>query len=106
MRKKRPSLEEVLRRRGQLIERAQMQRERIAENLVGLRGVVSWIDRGLEVAAYLRTHPLALTAAGAMALLVLRRPLMRGGLFRIIRRGFAAWRTILMVRSVALKLAR
>jgi len=106
MSRRRLSLEEVLRRRGQLVERAQVQRERIAEDMVGLRGVVSCIDHGLEVVAYLRAHPLALVGTGAVALVVLRRALMRGGVFRIVRRGFAAWRTILMVRSVALKLAR
>jgi len=104
--KKRPSLQEVLRRREQLLERARTQRERIGESVAGLQGVVSCIDRGLEAVAYLRAHPLALAGAGMAVLVVLRRPLLRGGLLGIVRRGFMAWRTMLAVRSVALKLAR
>lgn len=104
--KKRPSLEEVLRHRQQLIERAEAQRERIGEALAALRAEASWIDRGLEAGAYLRSHPLAAVAGALVVFLVLRRPLLGGGLLAIARRGFLAWRIANAVRSLAVKFAR
>ena len=104
--RKRPSLQEVLRHREQLVARAEAQRGRIAENLGALRRAASWVDRGFEAAAYLRAHPLALAATGLLLLVALRRPLFGGGLLAVARRGFLAWRTILALRAVALKLAR
>jgi len=104
--RKRPSLEEVLRHRQQLIECAEAQRERIGEALAALRAEASWIDRGLEAGTYLRSHPLVLVGGAIAVLLVLRRPLLRGGLLGIARRGFLAWRIVHSVRSLALKFAR
>jgi len=102
----RPSLEEVLRRRAQLVERAQFQRGRVAADMQALRDATAWVDRGVEAIAYLRAHPLALAGIAIVALLVLRRPLFSMGLLRFARRGFFAWRGVLALRALALKLAR
>jgi hypothetical protein len=105
--KRRPSLEEVLLRRAELIERAAFQRARMADDLEALRGVAAWVDRGADAINYLRSHPLALGGAVVVVLLVLRRPLLRGGgLVRAVRRGFVAWRTFVALRALALRLAR
>jgi hypothetical protein len=102
----RPSLEEVLRRRSQLVERAAMQRERFPEDTQGLRTAMGWFDRGAEAVAYLRAHPLALAGVAIVALVVLRRPLLGGGLVRVAKRGFVAWRGVVALRSLAQKLGR
>jgi hypothetical protein len=60
----------------------------------------------MQGATYLRQHPLVLIGAGVVVLVVLRRPLARGGLVRLIQRGFVLWRGFLAVRSLALRLAR
>jgi hypothetical protein len=60
----------------------------------------------MEAAAYLRAHPLVLAGAGVLILVVFRRPFLRGGLVRVIERGFVAWRGFLALRALAVKLDR
>ncbi|HQR53068.1 MAG TPA: YqjK family protein [Burkholderiales bacterium] len=103
---RRRSLREVLGRRASLVESAQSQREWLARDFQALRGPTRWVDKGMEGAHYLRQHPLVLVGAGVVVLVVLRRPLVRGGWLRLIRRGFVLWRGFVTVRSVAMRLAR
>lgn len=103
--KKRPSLREVLGRRATLVESAQWQRQRLAQDFRALRGPTLWVDKGIEGAHYLREHPLVLVGAGVVVLVIFRRPLVRGGWLRLVRRGFVIWRGIATIRSVAMRLA-
>jgi hypothetical protein len=104
--RKRPSLRDVLDHRAQLVARAQVQRQTIAGDLQVLRGLTAWVDRGIEAGTYLRAHPVVLVGASVVILVVFRRPLLGGGWMRVIRRGFVAWRALLALRGVAVRLAR
>lgn len=104
--RKRRSLREVLGRRASLLASAQSQREQVAQDFRALHGPTRWVDKGMEGVDYVRQHPLVLVGAGVVVLVVLRRPLKRGGWIRLIRRGFMIWRGIVTVRSVAMGLAR
>jgi hypothetical protein len=104
--KKRRTLPEVLGRRASLVASAQSQRERLTEDFLALRRATRWVDKGVQGATYLRQHPLLLVGAGIVTLLVLRRPLARGGWLRLIQRGFVVWRGVVAVRTLALRLAR
>jgi hypothetical protein len=103
--RKRLSLQDVAHRRAELLARAQAERERVAGEFRSLRGATVWVDRGMEAAKYLRAHPLVLAGAGIAVLVVFRRPFLRGGWVRVIQRGFVAWRGILALRAVAVRLA-
>ena len=63
---------EIVRRKERLIARAEAQRGAIAVAFQQLRRPVGILDRGLEVARYLRAHPV-LVAALVAALVVFRR---------------------------------
>ena len=102
----RRSLEEVRWRRAQLVERAAVQRGRVADEMQALRDATAWVDRGAEAIAYLRAHPVALAGIVIVGLVVLRRPVFGGGVARVARRGFIAWRGAVALRALALKLAR
>jgi hypothetical protein len=103
---KRRSLGDVLGRRTSLVARAQSQREQVAQEFRALRGATVWVDRGMRGANYLRAHPFVLVGAGVVVLVVFRRPLARGGWVRLIQRGFVAWRGVLALRTLAVRLAR
>jgi hypothetical protein len=100
------TLPEVLGRRASLVASAQSQRERLTEEFLALRRATRWVDKGVQGANYLRQHPLLLVGAGVVTLVVLRRPLVRVGWLRLIKRGFVVWRGVAAVRMLALRLAR
>jgi hypothetical protein len=58
-------------RRGELLARIAAQRDQMSEIGVGFRMPLSLADRGVEVARFLRSHPLL--AAGVIAIVVFHR---------------------------------
>ncbi len=88
MSRARDQLIEIARRKERLIARAEVQRMAVAASFRGLQGPIGIIDRGVDVARYLRGH-LLLVAAIVAALAVTRRR----GLFSIAGRALSVWRT-------------
>jgi hypothetical protein len=78
---------DIARRKERLSARAQAQRLAIAASFQGLARPIGIADRALEVARYLRAHPVVLAAAAA-ALVALRGR----GLVGLAARAFSAWR--------------
>jgi hypothetical protein len=78
---------DIARRKERLSARAQAQRGAIAASFGELDRPIGVADRVLEVARFLRAHPV-LVAAAAAALFVLRGR----GLVGLAGRAFSAWR--------------
>jgi hypothetical protein len=80
-------LVEIARRKARLIARAEAQREAIAASFRAMQRPIGAIDRGMEVARFLRGHPLLVAAIVATFAIFRRR-----GLLSITGRAFSAWR--------------
>ena len=78
---------EIARRKERLIARAALQREAIGASVRQLQGPISVVDRGLEIARFLRRHPLLVGAVIATATAFRRR-----GLVSIAGRALSIWR--------------
>jgi len=74
--------------RAGLVERAAHQREEIALGLTAMHGPIAIVDQGLDIARYIKSHPVII-AAGA-ALVIATRP--RHSL-SWVRRGVMLWQT-------------
>ncbi len=82
------SVEAIVLERAELISRAAVQRERLAEQLQGLERPAALVDCAMAGVQWLRAHPhLVLLAAGAVVALT------PGKTFRVARRGFVLWRS-------------
>ena len=78
---------EIARRKERLIARAASQREAIGASFRQLQGPIGVVDRGLEIARFLRGHPL-LVAAVIAAVVAFRRR----GLVSVAGRALSVWR--------------
>ncbi len=78
---------EIARRKERLIARAESQRAVIGESFQQLQGPIGVVDRGLDIARYLRRHPL-LVAAVIAAVMAFRRR----GVVSLAGRALSAWR--------------
>jgi hypothetical protein len=81
-------VDEIMRRREQLIAQCESQRSDIAMYVGGLDTPIRLADRALRVWQYLRDHPLAL-GASIVALAVAQRR----GFLKWAQRAFVVWRT-------------
>ena len=97
MRRTRDQLIEITRRKERLIARSESQRAAVGESLAHLRGPIGIVDRGLEIARFLRGHPLLVVAAAAAAVAFRRRGVgsIIGGLLTTWR----LWRSISALSS-------
>jgi len=88
---------EIARRKERLIARAASERAAIGVNILRLQGPIGVVDRGLDIARFLRGHSLlvAIAIAAAMAFGRHRLASLAGG-------ALSAWR---MLRSVSAWLA-
>jgi hypothetical protein len=86
---KRPEdqLIEIARRKQRLISRAEAQRATLADSFRDLRGPVRIADRGLEIARFLRAHPVIVGIAMATVMVFRGRSLAS-----LAARGLALWR--------------
>lgn len=78
---------EIARRKERLIARAALQREAIGMSFRQLQGPIGVVDRGLEIARFLRGHPLLVAAVVAVVAAFRRR-----GLVSIAGRALSIWR--------------
>lgn len=78
---------ELAGRRERLITQAELQRARIAAAARRWEKPAGVVDRGIEVARFLKSHPLLLAAAVGSAVVLGRRSLLGW-----VGRGFVAWR--------------
>ena len=69
-------LVEIARRKQRLIARAEAQRGAIGESFRQLRRPIGVVDRGLEVARFLKAHPLLVGSAVALLAVFRRRSLV------------------------------
>ena len=90
---------DIARRKERLSARAQAQRIAIAASFRDLGRPIGVADGALEVARFLRAHPV-LVAAGAAALFVLRGR----GLVGLASRAFSAWRLWRTISAMAVSL--
>lgn len=95
MRTTQPQLIDITRRKERLSARAQSQRLAVAACFEALGQPIGFADRALEVARFLRAHPV-LVAGLAAALFVLRGR----GLAGVVGRAFSAWRLWRTIASV------
>lgn len=80
-------IDQVMRRREQLIAQCESQRSDLAVYVDGLDTPIRLVDRALGVLRYLRGHPVVLGASVAAIAVVQRRGLLKWG-----QRAFVAWR--------------
>lgn len=78
---------EIARRKERLIARTAAQRAEVGESFLQLRGPIGIVDRGLEIACFLRGHPL-LVAAVVVAVVAFRRR----GVVSFVGSLLTAWR--------------
>jgi hypothetical protein len=78
---------EIARRKERLIARTAAQRAAIGESFLQLQGPIGVVDRGLEIARFLRGHPL-LVAAVVAAVVAFRRR----GVVSLVGSLLTAWR--------------
>ena len=85
------SMQEILidiaRRTERVSARSQLQRAAIAENFHALRAPIGVADRALDIARFLRAHPVLIAAAVAAVFVFRGR-----GLSGLAARAFSAWR--------------
>src|SRR5258706_3740892 len=86
---------EITRRKERLIARAGSERAVIVASIVQLQGPIGVVDRGLEVARFLREHPLLVATAIAAVAAFGRRSLisLAGSAISVWRiwRSVSAW---------------
>lgn len=87
MRTTQAQLIDIARRKERLSARARAQRLAVVASFEALGQPIGFADRALEVARFLRSHPV-LVAGAAAALFVLRGR----GLVGLVGRAFSAWR--------------
>lgn len=87
MSRTRDQLVEIARRKERLVARAESQRMAVAADFRALQRPIGIIDRGVEVARFLRGHPL-LVAAIVTAFTIFRRR----GLLSVAGRALSVWR--------------
>lgn len=80
------SLEELQRRRSEIIEKIEAQRLELAEIAQHLKAPLSMVDKGMTAVRFIRQHP-ALTGGGVLALWGLRRH----GVLGLVRK---VWKTV------------
>ena len=78
---------ELARRKERLIARAESQRAAIGASVRQLQGPIGVVDRGLEIARFLREHPLLVTTVIATVVAFRRR-----GLVSLAGRALSVWR--------------
>ena len=78
---------ELARRREQLIARAAIQRERLADHVRQWERPIAAVDKVIAGVNYLRAHPVVLAVGIAVLTVVQRR-----SLWGLVRRGFLLWR--------------
>jgi hypothetical protein len=94
-------MDELLRRREQLVELCESQRVGIAVHVGGLARPIAIADRAFSVVQYLRSHPLLLGTAVATMVVMRRVGLLKWGKRAVAHRstlvkwgelGLVAWR--------------
>lgn len=78
---------EIARRKERLSARAQAQRASIASDFGALQGPIRLADRAVDIARFLRAHPLAVAIAAACVVVLRGR-----GLTGLAGRALTAWR--------------
>jgi hypothetical protein len=82
------SVETIVIERAELISRAAIQRERLADQVRVLERPAAVVERALDGVNWLRAHPhVALLGAGVVVALA------PGKAFRVARRSFVLWRS-------------
>ena len=79
--------DEVRRRRAALVVECETQRHQVAAHRAGLATPLRIADGALKVAAYLRSHPVAMGASVAALVVAQRRGMLKWG-----KRALVAWR--------------
>lgn len=86
---------EIARRKERLIARTAAQRAAVGESFLQLRGPIDVVDRGLEMARFLRGHPLLVAAVVAAVVAFRHRGVvsLAGGLLTAWRlwKSMSAW---------------
>lgn len=95
------TLPELLARKRELIERAAAQRQALADDVPVLFPAFAAGDKVVEVGRRLLAHPVLLAAAGAVLLVLWRRPVLA-----LATRGFALWSGARAARRALSALAR
>lgn len=88
-----PTLFHLAQQRARLIARAASQREELTLAFSGLHRPLALADKGIHALRYLGRHPLLLT--GAVAVVLLLRPKRWFGL---LEKGWLAWRMVLAAK--------
>lgn len=78
---------DIARRKERLAARSQLQRAAIAKDFHALRAPIGVADRALDIARFLRAHPVLIAAAVAAVFVFRGR-----GLSGLAARAFSAWR--------------
>jgi hypothetical protein len=87
MSRARDQLIELARRKERLIARAEAQRTAVVASFRSLQGPIGIVDRGVDIARFLRGHPLLVTAIVATFTVFRRR-----GLLSMAGRALSVWR--------------
>lgn len=88
-----PDLDDIVRRKQQLIVRCAVQRTAIAGAVRELERPIAVADRVLTIVRFLRSHPLLVGAAIAAIMVARRRTSLVGlSLMGLLARGVSAWR--------------
>lgn len=84
-------LNDIQRRREQLVARAAAQRDDMAEMFAQLHTPLQLADKGISFLRFIASHPIipAATLVGVIAVLIATR---RFNMMKWIERGFVAWR--------------
>lgn len=90
---KQRQLELALRKQALLLDCAS-QRHQLMQHATGLKPLFAGADRGIEIAQWIRRHPLAIVGASAAAVVLRPRFIWRMGL-----RGLYFWRLAQTLRS-------
>jgi len=93
------ALTRILVERERLLARIGEQRRAVGAAVDGLATPIAVLDRALEAARYLRSHPLAVGIAVAAVVALRTR-----SLFGLAARGFGIWRLVRRVRLLARRL--
>jgi hypothetical protein len=89
------SLEEILARKRELVERCAGQRDAVATHVGGLGSAFAAGDKVVGVGRSILSHPLLLAAAGGLLVAFWPR-----GAFAAAMRGFALWNSVAAVRRL------
>lgn len=93
-----PGVSKLVRRREELVARAAVQREQLADHVRKWERPIEAVDKVIAGVIYLRAHPVAVAIGVAVLTVIQRR-----SLWGLVRRGFAVWRMVRSLRQFSSK---